>query len=76
MKRVQKLGSGGKGSREWGSRVKGLRVVRVRGKGVRGLLVGDKGGRGQGSRWWGLTPTTPRALTTPDPDHSETLFTS
>ena len=31
--------------------------------GVWGLVVGIRGGRGQGSRWWGLTPSDPRPLT-------------
>ena len=42
-------------------------MVGVRGKDVGGLVVGVRGGRGQGSRWWGLTPTTPRPHTPLDP---------
>ena len=37
-----------------GIRGEGSKVVGVRGKEARGLVMGDKGGQGQGSRLWGL----------------------
>ena len=65
--RISEWGERGLEVGVWGSGVKGSKG----GRSQRSSGGGIRGDRGQGSRWWGLTPSTPKLLTPPDPGSKE-----